>query len=246
MAEGDSKNINIEAKLRGPGPGRYALPSTCGQAGHDFTKNQKPSFSFGKRLGDSLVSKALSPGPVYFVKDEITRFGKDGTAKYTQQGRRKEINSFKPPGPGRYENHKCHPQGETHSPKYSMGSRTKYRRCDAFPSANSYSLPPLIGPRIPSKQASNAYSMTSRRKIGSFDQDLARTPGPAGYSVVDQNLYKKQQAKYSLLARRFCPGDKTRKPGPGTHYPEHVNINKQQVPRYSMGIKHSEYITPFI
>ena len=47
--------------------------------------------------------------------------------------------------------------GETHSPKYSMGSRTKYRRCDAFPSANSYSLPPLIGPRIPSKQASNAY-----------------------------------------------------------------------------------------
>merc|ERR1711862_737802 len=93
---------------------------------------------------------------------------------------------------------------------YSMGSRTKYRRCDAFPSANSYSLPPLIGPRIPSKQASNAYSMTSRRTIGSFDQDLA-TPGPAGYSVVDQNLYKKQQAKYSLLARRFCPGDKTRK-----------------------------------
>ena len=90
------------------------------------------------------------------------------------------------------------------------------------------------------------FSMTSRRKIGSFDQDLARTPGPAGYSVVDQNLYKKQQAKYSLLARRFCPGDKTRKPGPGTHYPEHVNINKQQVPRYSMGIKHSEYITPFI
>ena len=151
-----------------------------------------------RHLASDNLKTHFSPGPVYFVKDEITRFGKDGTAKYTQQGRRKEINSFKPPGPGRYENHKCHPQGkkfcfeiiklrsysrnvftrpyaednlpvqcspktlfsilgETHSPKYSMGSRTKYRRCDAFPSANSYSLPPLIGPRIPSKQASNAY-----------------------------------------------------------------------------------------
>jgi len=51
---------------------------------------------------------------------------------------------------------------------------------------------------------------------------------------------------YSLLARRFVPGDKTIKPGPGAHYPEHVNINKKSVPNYSMGIRHSEYITPFI
>ena len=69
--------------------------------------------------------------------------------------------------------------GERHSAKYSMGDRTKYRKCDAYPSPNSYSLPQLIGPKIPSKQASNAYSMTSRRQIGSFDQDLARTPGSA-------------------------------------------------------------------
>ena len=71
--------------------------------------------------------------------------------------------------------------GERHSAKYSMGDRTKYRKCDAYPSPNSYSLPQLIGPKIPSKQASNAYSMTSRRQIGSFDQDLARTPGSARF-----------------------------------------------------------------
>ena len=41
--------------MRGPGPGRYGLPSTCGQNGHDFTKLMKPAFSFGKRLGNSLV-----------------------------------------------------------------------------------------------------------------------------------------------------------------------------------------------
>ena len=44
-----------QAKLRGPGPGRYKLPSTCGQNAHDFTKRMTPAFSFGKRLGDSLV-----------------------------------------------------------------------------------------------------------------------------------------------------------------------------------------------
>ena len=28
----------IEAKLRGPGPGRYGLPTTCGHSQHDSTK----------------------------------------------------------------------------------------------------------------------------------------------------------------------------------------------------------------
>ena len=50
---------------------------------------------------------------------------------------------------------------------------------DSFPSSNSYSLPPMIGPKIPNKPASKDYIMNSRRNIGSFDQDLAKTPGPA-------------------------------------------------------------------
>merc|ERR1719356_1158355 len=170
---------------------------------------KKPAYSFGSRF--KISEKVCSPGPVYFVKDEITRVGKEGSAKYTQLGRRKESRAFKTPGPGRYENHRCHPQGEIHFPKYSMGSRTKYRKCDAYPAANSYSLPQLIGPKIPSKPASNAYSMTSRRSIGSFDQDLARTPGAARYNVIDQNIYNKQSPQYSMLARRFVPGDKTKK-----------------------------------
>jgi len=236
--------VMIEAKLRGPGPGRYGLPTTCGHSQHDSTKHKKPAYSFGSRF--KISEKVCSPGPVYFVKDEITRVGKEGSAKYTQLGRRKESRAFKTPGPGRYENHRCHPQGEIHFPKYSMGSRTKYRKCDAYPAANSYSLPQLIGPKIPSKPASNAYSMTSRRSIGSFDQDLARTPGAARYNVIDQNIYNKQSPQYSMLARRFVPGDKTKKPGPGAHYPENVSITKEKVPNYSMGIRHSEYITPFI
>ena len=64
------------------------------------------------------------------------------------------------------------------------------------------------------------------------------------FSDVQQNLYKCKAAQYSMLARRFVPGDKTQKPGPGQHYPERVKINKYSVPKYSMGIRHSEYITP--
>ena len=79
--------------------------------------------------------------------------------------------------------------------------------------------------------------------------------------VVEQNIYKYQKPKYSMLARRFVPGDKTVKPGPGNvlvyllvihplcigaHYPENVKINAESMPKYSMGIRHSEYITPYI
>ena len=40
--------------------------------------------------------------------------------------------------------------------------------------------------------------------------------------------------------------DSTQKPGPGAHYPERVHINKKSPPRFSMGIRHSDYITPLI
>jgi len=246
MAEDGNQTGIIEAKLKGPGPGRYKLPSTCGHNLHDYTQHRKPAYTFGKNLGFSYISKICSPGPVYAVDPQYTRSGCDGTPKYTQQGRRRDVSAFKTPGPGRYNNQTCHPQGERHAPKYSMGSRTKYRRSDAFPAANSYSLPQLIGPKIPSATASNAYSMTSRTEIGSFKQDLAKTPGPARYSVVQQNTYKRKAAEFSMLARRFVPGDKTKKPGPGTHWPEAVKIHKPSVPKYSMGVRHSEYITPLI
>lgn len=36
------------------------------------------------------------------------------------------------------------------------------------------------------------------------------------------------------------------KPGPGAHSPEKVLINKTQAPSFSLGIRHSEYITPLI
>ena len=40
--------------------------------------------------------------------------------------------------------------------------------------------------------------------------------------------------------------DVTKKPGPGAHSPEKVVANKPRAPQYSLGSKHSEYITPLI
>jgi len=240
------KYAQIAAKSKGPGPGRYLLPSTCGKEGHDISQKKAASYSFGKYLGSSFINKVCSPGPVYRVDPELTRHGKDGTARYTQQGRHAEISVFNTPGPGRYHNEDCHPQGERNAPKYSMGSRTRYRKSDNYPSANHYNLPSLMGPKIPNMAASSAFTMKSRRQIGSFTQDLSKTPGPARYDIVPQDRYSQRPPQFSMLARRFVPGDKTNKPGPGKYYPENVKINKKSVPKYSMGIRHSEYIAPLI
>ena len=37
-----------------------------------------------------------------------------------------------------------------------------------------------------------------------------------------------------------------KRPGPGSHSPEKVYANKPRAPKFSMGIRHSEYLTPLI
>ena len=247
MPRGESnKKPIIAAKLRGPGPGRYGLPSTVGYRGHDFTKSRKPAYPFGQRLGESFVSKICSPGPIYFVDPKYTRHGTDGAPNYSILGRSKEPNEFKTPGPGSYKPERAHPQGERHAPKYSMASRTRYRRCDAYPASNAYGLPQLLGSRIPNKSSSASYSMTGRQSTGGFDEDLSKTPGAARYPVVDPALYRRKAPSYSMLSRRYMPGDKTSKPGPGAHHPELVKLHVHSTPQYSMSGRHSEYITPLI
>jgi len=246
MSETEEKKGVIAARETGPGPGRYALPSTCGYEKHDITKRMSPSYSFGQRLESSMFKKDSSPGPGYMVHPSITRYGKDGTPMYSILGRAKEHNSFKTPSPGAYSPEKVHPQGEKHAPSYSMGQRTRYRKRDTTPSPNSYSLPPLLGNKVPCKHASAAHSMTGRSKTGSFAEDLAKTPGPGHYKILDPNVIKRRGPAYSILGRSYMPGDSTQKPGPGAHHPESVISNKKQAPSFSLGIRHSEFITPLI
>lgn len=245
--DANAKRPMIAARMTGPGPGRYMLPTTFGFKNHDFTRYMAPAYSFGDKLVSTFwKSTRISPGPIYFVDPRFTRFGKDGTPHYSMLARPHDINSFKTPGPGAYNNEKCNPPGQKNPPMYSMASRTRYRLYDSNPAPNRYSLPPMLGSNVIGKDSSASYSLTSRPVRGSFDEDLAKTPGPAAFSIVNPNLYKDCAPIYTMLERRFLPGDKTIKPGPGAHYPELVKLHKPIPPEYSMGIRHSEFLLPLI
>jgi len=63
---------------------------------------------------------------------------------------------------------------------------------------------------------------------------------------LDPNVVKRRGPAYSILGRSYMPGDSTQKPGPGAHFPERVRSNKKAAPSFSLGIRHSEFITPLI
>jgi len=242
------KRPQIAAKLKGPGPGRYGLPSSVGYQEHDPTKSRKPAYPFGQRLGDGLVGKSRSPGPCYFVDSKMTRNGNGAGPQYSIYGRFKNLKEFKTPGPGAYSPEKVLPQGERNPPKHSFMSRTRYRRCDSYPASNAYMLPSLFGPDVKTKKSAASHSMTGRSKTGGFSEDLSRTPGPARYPATDPASYSNHRngPSYSMLPRRFLPEDKTQKPGPGAHRPEAVNLHKKHSPKFSMSGRHSEYTVPMI
>lgn len=96
--------------------------------------------------------------------------------------------------------------------------KTKFPQChtifffillgDSTPSPNSYSLPALLGSKIPNRYSSASFSMTGRAKTGGFAEDLAKTPGPGNYRTVDPVVYKKRDPAYSMNQRSYMPGGK--------------------------------------
>jgi len=236
--------VPIAARERGPGPGRYRLPSTCGYEKHDYTKYMQPSYTFGGRL--KAYNSECSPGPVYFVNSRVTRHGTDGTPSYSMLGRQREPASFLTPSPGAYKPERVHPQGERHAPVFSMATRTRIRKRDQNPAPNRYVLPKMLGSFQPNKLSYPSYSMSLRTNVGSYAEDLSKTPGPGQYNAVEPDKIRTRNAQYSLQGRSYMPGDNTRKPGPGAHKPEAVRINKPQAPTYSLGIRHSEYVSPLL
>ena len=77
---------------------------------------------------------------------------------------------------------------------------------DSNPSPNSYTLPTMLGDKVVTRSSSANFIMTSRSKLGGFDCDYAKTPGPARYGVTSADIHKRKSPAYSLLSRRFMPG----------------------------------------
>ncbi|XP_052792027.1 outer dense fiber protein 3-like [Mya arenaria] len=211
---------------------------------HDVTKKKEPAYSFGRRI--MLKSTVDSPGPAYAVNPCYTRYGRDGTPCYSLLARQKPKQSFQTPCPGRYNPEHVHPQRERVAPKYSLGFRTRFPKCDQNPAPSNYILPPVLGPSQAYKTSTASYSMTGRSRVGCYLEDLSNAPGPGHTKNIHPDVYMNKAPHYSLRSRNYMPVDNVQKPGPGAHCPETVKINRSLAPKYSLGVRHSEFVCPFI
>lgn len=236
----------IAAMYNSPGP-CYSLPGLVGQPQHDTRSVHRkyPAWAFGIRHGK--LKDDASPGPCYLPTHKYYRDGADGTPHYSLYDRKKDLTCFKTPGPGAYAPESSGPTTKFQAPKFSFGTRHRSRRTDNTPGPNNYTLPNMTGLTTESKKRSAPnYSLVGRSKQGGFDEDLARTPGPGAYKTPVPNIYKTCPPQYSMTSRNVMPGDGTVKPGPGAHSPENVYMTKKQAPRFSFGIRHTQYEAPMI
>jgi len=236
----------IAAMYNSPGP-CYSLPGLVGTMDHDYRSvhRQNPSWHFGIRHGK--LKDDASPGPCYLPTHKCYRDGLDGTPHFSLHDKHKDLSQFNNPGPGAYAPESSGPTAKFQAPKFSFGTRHRNRRTDNTPGPNNYSLPPMTGKTTEShKRAAPVYSLVGRNKMGGFDEDLARTPGPGAYTMPQPSLNKNASPHYSMTSRNVMPGDSTQKPGPGAHSPERVYMNKKKAAQYSFGITHTPYKAPLI
>lgn len=236
----------VAASETGPGP-CYALPPLVGHDQHDprSSYGKGPAYQFG--IVHRHPTGPFSPGPCYLPKPTVSRVGKDGTPSYSIYSRPKELEMFNYPGPGSYSHQWMRSLTRPRAPAYTFGSNALYRSADANPGPNVYTIPPSLGKTIESRlRQAPSHSIFGRSKVGNFYDDIKKTPGPGAYTVSNTNQYKTKSAEYSIIGRNVMPGDGTIKPGPGAHSPERVTIHQRHEPRYSFGIRHSDYVAPIL
>jgi hypothetical protein len=234
----------IAAMYSSPGP-CYGLPTLVGQQHHDprSVHGKGPAYPFGIRHGQSANN--CSPGPCHQLDPKYTRTGKAGTPSYSLYSRCHELKGFQTPGPAGYDGEK---PMQRNAPKYSFGTRHNLRSSDNTPGPNNYMVPTVIGAKTvqSGKRQAPSYSLSGRSKIGSFHEDLQKTPGPGAHGESKIYAYKRQPPVYSMTSRNAMPGDSTNKPGPGAHACEKVWMHKREAPHFSFGIRHSQYAGSFI
>ena len=77
---------------------------------------------------------------------------------------------------------------------------------DATPAPSTYTLPTMLGERVPHRASSAAYSMLGRPKVGGFSDDNKHTPAPNVYKVTDPDLTQRKQPAYTMRSRVYMPG----------------------------------------
>jgi len=238
----------IAAHFNSPGP-CYGLPGLMGQSKHDPRSVHRigPSYPFGVKYGKQ--NEDCSPGPAYLIDTKMFRDGRDGTPHYSMSSRNRDMRAqLKTPGPGAYSPEKGGQQTHYKHPEYSFGGRPKSSKTTSkTPGPNAYNADSMLCKTVRAgKRTAPSYTFRAKTYVGSFTEDLAKTPGPASHKVIDPSIQKRSAPMYSMTSRNRMPGDTTQKPGPGSHSPEKVFVTRRQAPKPSFGIRHSYFTTPLI
>ncbi|CAM4635037.1 unnamed protein product [Caretta caretta] len=233
----------ISAKIKGPGAGKYGRQPCTGIRNHDFTMFAEPAYTMRIKHTEKILADTVSPG-AFFIDPHLSRFGWWKPSSFCIQNREKSLSLMSTPAPTEYYTEKVHPQGEPYAPAYSLADRTRYRENDPNPAPNAYTLPGMLGPRLPLKPSAPCYSMASKMDIWSNAKELARVPGPASFVVPEPNVYLHRQPAYSMWRKYNFVRDST--PGPADYKTSRVTITKPRAPDFSLGIRHSEYLTPLV
>ncbi|KAM6426628.1 protein CIMAP1C [Liasis olivaceus] len=235
---GKKKYALISAKFKGPGPGKYSRHPCTGIKNHDFTKFTEPAYTIRVKSSPKTIMVLESPGPCYYVDPSLSRLGIWRPVSFFMQQRGKSTGIDSTPAPNEYYVEKVHPVDEPNAPAYTIGARTPYWLNSPTPGPNSYTLPGTVGSQLCNKTEAPCLSRT----FGTPGHDYMprRGPGPAAYTIPEPGVYLRQQPSYTL-SQRFNPSTKECTPGPLDYNAEQVTIHKPRAPRFSLGVRHSEY-----
>ncbi|XP_022253542.1 outer dense fiber protein 3-B-like [Limulus polyphemus] len=130
------------------------------------------------------------------------------------------------------------------SPSYTFGVKVEEKRKDYTPGPGTYEI---SGISEKGKETVPAPSISGRMK----EPEKFKTPAPGAYTpencdktVLNGSPSFSFGAKLKEHKKDNFPG-KLNVPGPGAFSPEKVWMNKQNSPRHSFGIKHSQYVATF-
>uniref|UniRef100_A0A8D0BJW9 Ciliary microtubule associated protein 1C n=1 Tax=Salvator merianae TaxID=96440 RepID=A0A8D0BJW9_SALMN len=223
---------NSSVSLTGPGPAKYGRNPCTGIKDHDFTIYAEPAYTMRVKSKDKCKR---TRGAEYVLSK--THLGKSivfGTQEH-------QFYNIPPtPAPNEYYVEKIHPPEEPNAPAYTMGSRTCYWESSPFPGPNHYTLPRTLGPKLPIHPSAPCVSMASGASVWGYAKDYVKGPGPAMYTIPEPDVYLHHQPAYSMSQRLNAPS-KDYIPGPPDYKADLVTVHKPRAPRFSLGIRHSEY-----
>ncbi|XP_019524124.1 PREDICTED: outer dense fiber protein 3B isoform X3 [Hipposideros armiger] len=223
-----------------PGP-EVMLGRPAGYFLHDPSRPRAPAFTFGVRLPTPQTS--CGPGPSHLVPARMTVRGPDGTPAYSISGRPRHAAPCLTPGPGRYFPERAENATYPSAPRHTIASRNWGTHAEhQTPGPGTYTVPSLLGPRVIGKVSAPTYSIGGRSTVGSFFEDLSKTPGPSAYHVVNPAIYKSRAPQFTMLARTSLPQDNTLNPGPAAY-----SVDQHRQPRgWSFGTRHSDYLARIV